>query len=88
MRPSGTHHAAVVTAWLSIVDVEIAHAFICEQTPDGLLKLAPLYDLRANHHGRRVVGANRQEAIFEHGRDFAHSRIRRLCSKANENWSG
>ena len=57
-RLLGAHHTAVVAAGTSIVDVQIAHAFIGKETPDAVFEFAAIHDLRANHHCRRVVSAN------------------------------
>ena len=57
LRLSGAYHAAVVATRMRIVDVQIAHPFIRQETPNGGLKVASTDDLRANHHGRCVISA-------------------------------
>jgi hypothetical protein len=68
--------------------VQIAHVVIGKETPDVVLKFAAIHDLCANQHGSRIVSANGQKAMPEHGRDFLWCWARCPYTAANEDWPG
>ena len=55
----GAHHAAAVATRPRTMNMQIAHGFIRKKTLDGGFELTPLGDLRAGHHRRRVIRADR-----------------------------
>src|SRR6185436_15914204 len=68
---SGAEDAAVVAAGLGVVDVNVARGGALEESEDRGSKLTALDDISADEHGTAVVGAEREESVVEHRRDFA-----------------